>query len=172
MQRRGPPRDGAAHHATAALCQSWDVTYRERVLPPLPIFVLICLLAGSFGLILVPLSAVVAGLVAASLAVLAGLWQFLTSPVLEVEDGWFRAGTARIEGHFLGSVAVLDREGMRAAMGTGADVRAYTVYRDHTSGGVRVALEDPRDPAPYWLVSSRHPALLSDALARIGAVRH
>nr|NLD40394.1 DUF3093 domain-containing protein [Actinomycetales bacterium] len=143
------------------------MTFRERVFPPLPVFVLLCLLAGSFGLILVPLSTTVAALVGTTIAVLAGLVQYLTAPVLEVEDGWFRAGTARIEGHFLGEVEVLDRAGMRTAMGTGADLRAYTVYRDHTSTGIRVALVDERDPAPYWLVSSRNAPALAEALSGI-----
>ncbi|HHW84014.1 MAG TPA: DUF3093 domain-containing protein [Actinomycetales bacterium] len=141
--------------------------YHERVVPPPLIFVLICALAASFGLILVPLSPALATVVALTLGVLAGLVQYLTSPVIEVEDGWFRAGGAQIEGHFLGKVEVLDREGMRRTMGTDADTRAYTAYRDHTQRGVKVELVDPRDPAPYWLVSSRHPEDLAGALHAI-----
>ncbi|MDO5495178.1 MAG: DUF3093 domain-containing protein [bacterium] len=142
--------------------------FHERVLPPLPLFALYCALAGSFGLILVPLSAGVATVVAATLAALAGLFLYATSPVIEVEDGWLRAGGAQIEGRFLGELEVLDREEMRDAMGPGADLRAYTAYRDHTARGIRVRLVDPRDPAPYWLLSSRNPEELAEA---VGAIR-
>jgi hypothetical protein len=31
-------------------------------------------------------------------------------------------------------------------------------------GGVRVDVADPDDPTPYWLVSSRHPDKLAEAL--------
>jgi hypothetical protein len=32
-----------------------------------------------------------------------------------------------------------------------------------------VTVTDPADPAPYWLVSTRRPAELADALASAGA---
>lgn len=143
--------------------------YRERVLPPLPLQLLAAALAGSFGFILVPLSVGLAIAVALTLALLAGLVVYLSSPLVMVDGQWLQAGAARIEGHFLARVEVLDKAAVRAAMGTGADARAYTSHRDYAAGGVRVELLDPRDPAPYWLISSNQPAELAARLRDIAA---
>jgi hypothetical protein len=40
------------------------------------------------------------------------------------------------------------------------------VLRPWVDGVVRVALTDPADPAPYWLVSTRRPEVLAAALER------
>ncbi|HZK05841.1 MAG TPA: DUF3093 domain-containing protein [Actinomycetaceae bacterium] len=141
--------------------------YRERVSPPLPVLLLTGVLVGSFGLILVPLSGELAAAVGLTLAILTGLVQYLTSPIVEIDGEWFRAGTARIEGEYLGRVEVLDRTEVRKLMGTGADARAYVSHRDYAKGAVRVELRDPRDPAPYWLVSSGRAAELARALEAI-----
>ena len=36
---------------------------------------------------------------------------------------------------------------------------------------VRVEITDPADPAPYWLVSSRHPDALAGALSSLTGTR-
>jgi hypothetical protein len=45
------------------------------------------------------------------------------------------------------------------------DGRAYLCLRGWISPVVRVELDDPDDPTPYWLVSTRRPAQLVAALA-------
>ena len=62
----------------------------------------------------------------------------------------------------LGAVAALDAEETRRVAGPEADARAYLLLRPYLKRAVRVEITDPADPAPYWLVSSRHP----DELAR------
>ena len=59
----------------------------------------------------------------------------------------------------------LDEEAARRAFGVEADARAYLVLRPYVRGAVRVHVLDPDDPAPYWLVSSRRPERLAQALA-------
>ena len=78
----------------------------------------------------------------------------------------FRAGRARIPVALLGAPEALDAEAMRQARGPGLDARAYLCLRGWISAGVRVPVLDPRDPAPYWLVSSRRPEDLAEALRR------
>ena len=48
--------------------------------------------------------------------------------------------------------------------GVDADARAYLLLRPYLKRAVRVEITDPADPAPYWLVSTRH----ADALAGPG----
>ena len=81
-----------------------------------------------------------------------------------VADGWFRAGRARIEVLHLGSAEALDEEATRFVSGPGADARAFLVLRPYLKQAVKVEVLDPADPTPYWLVSSRHPQALADAL--------
>ncbi len=83
---------------------------------------------------------------------------------LVVGDGWFRAGRARIEIEHVGAAEALDADATRHVSGPGADARAFLVLRPYLKQSVKVAITDPADPAPYWLVSSRHPQALAGAL--------
>lgn len=86
--------------------------------------------------------------------------------LVSVEDGWFRAGRARVELRFVGEVVPLDRETTRLVAGRDADARAYLLLRPYRHRAVKVLLEDPEDPTPYWLVSTRRPDALAAALTR------
>ncbi|WP_370037890.1 DUF3093 domain-containing protein [Nocardioides sp.] len=86
--------------------------------------------------------------------------------VLSVQDGWFRAGRAKVEVRFVGEVEALDAERTRLVAGREADARAYLLLRPYRSKAVKVALRDPADPTPYWLVSTRRPERLAEALTR------
>lgn len=81
-----------------------------------------------------------------------------------VSDGWFQAGRARIETTYVGEVAALDAEQTRLAAGRDADVRAFLLLRPYLKRAVKVQITDPADPAPYWLVSTRHAERLASAL--------
>lgn len=84
-----------------------------------------------------------------------------------VADGVLHAGRARISGVHLGAAEALDQEQTRRTAGREADARAYLLLRPYLKRAVRVEINDPADPAPYWLVSSRHPDELAAALAGI-----
>jgi hypothetical protein len=99
-----------------------------------------------------------------ALALLAVLLLSYGSPHVSVRDGYFRAGRARIEAVHLGTVAALDAEETRRVAGPEADARAYLLLRPYLKRAVRVEITDPADPAPYWLVSSRHPDRLAQAV--------
>ncbi|HWJ07932.1 MAG TPA: DUF3093 domain-containing protein [Nocardioides sp.] len=83
---------------------------------------------------------------------------------LVVADGWFRAGRARIEVAHLGPAEALDEAATRFVSGPGADARAFLVLRPYLKQSVKVEVTDPADPAPYWLLSSRHPQALAGAI--------
>ena len=91
---------------------------------------------------------------------------FLTygAPRVDVEDGWLRAGRARIPGQYVGAAEALDPAETRRVAGPGADARAYLLLRPYLKRAVRVTIRDDRDPTPYWLVSSRDPEHLAYAI--------
>jgi hypothetical protein len=142
------------------------VSWQERLWPSVWLAPVVLFLAAGFGLVATPFGGAVAVPVAvlATLA-LAGMLLATTSTV-SVEDGVFRAGRARIPVDLLGDPEVLDAGAMRRARGPELDARAYLCLRGWIAAGVRVPVLDPRDPAPYWLVSSRRPDQLAEALRR------
>ena len=91
---------------------------------------------------------------------------------ISVHDGVLYAGDARIDLRFLETPEVLDAEQTRLAAGRDADVRAFILIRPYLKQSVRIPLNDPRDPAPHWLLACRRPgqlaAVLSTAIAHRG----
>ncbi|MGH3500816.1 MAG: DUF3093 domain-containing protein [Nocardioidaceae bacterium] len=105
---------------------------------------------------------VVAGLVTLVL-VIAALLRYGRMRVATGPSG-FRAGRACLPWEYVGTAEALDQEATRRTLGVEADARAYLVVRSYCGGAVKVWVNDKEDPAPYWLVSSRHPARLAGHL--------
>jgi Protein of unknown function (DUF3093) len=140
------------------------VEYAERLTVPLRWWVQGTMLVATLWLAVVvalpALAATAVTVVALGLLVL-GFMSYGAARVA-VEDGWFRAGRARIAMQHLGAVEALDAEATRRTAGVDADARAYLLLRPYLKRAVKVEITDPTDPAPYWLVSTRH----ADALVR------
>jgi hypothetical protein len=79
-------------------------------------------------------------------------------------DG-FSVGRALLPYGHVGPVEALDAAATSRLLGVEADARAYLVVRSYCGGSVKVMVDDPADPAPYWLVSTRHPEALAASLA-------
>lgn len=84
---------------------------------------------------------------------------------ITLRDGVLEAGRARIPVHLLAAPEALDAPAARRAAGQDADARAYLLIRPYLTQAVRVRIVDPADPAPYWLLSTRHPVALAEELA-------
>ena len=98
-----------------------------------------------------------------SAAVLGGFWRYGHARVT-VRDGVLSAGRARIAVQHVGAVQALDAEATHRLAGRDADARAYLLLRPYLRRAVRIAIDDPADPTPYWLVSTRRPTRLAAAL--------
>ncbi|MGC4805523.1 DUF3093 domain-containing protein [Micromonospora sp. DT233] len=96
-------------------------------------------------------------------ATLAGLW-WLGRIRVAVADGELRVDDARLPVRFVADAVALDAAGRREVLGVGADPLAFVVQRPWVSGAVQVVLDDPADPTPFWVVSTRHPVRLAAAL--------
>ncbi|MEQ6902040.1 DUF3093 domain-containing protein [Nocardioides sp. YIM 152588] len=143
------------------------VDYHERLGVPLRWWAQGTMLVASLWIAMIvaipdqPLPWVLTGL---ALALLAACLYWYGDARVEVRDGWFRAGRARIEVRHLGDVAALDAKETWRVAGPDADVRAFLLMRPYLRRAVRVQISDRADPTPYWLVSSRHPEALAGAL--------
>jgi DUF3093 family protein len=87
---------------------------------------------------------------------------------ISVHDGVLTAGRARIPLAHVGDVVPLDADDTRRLAGRDADARAYLLLRPYLRRAVRIRIDDPADPTPYWLVSTRRPERLAAALRRTG----
>jgi hypothetical protein len=87
------------------------------------------------------------------------------SATIMVDSGELIAGRARIDLTYLNGAIPLDKAAASHRAGPGADARAFLVVRPYIAGAVEITLNDPDDPVPYWLVSTRHPRQLASALS-------
>lgn len=165
----GPGGTGPA--GTSGWAEGQDgtvVAYEERLRPPWWLWLVVPASLAVLGIAYGSAYGTAAGLAVFFPPVLvayAALW--VTSPVVRVDDRVFRAGRARLPLAYAGPATALDATAARDARGRDADPRAFLVLRTWTTGrAVKVAVTDPEDPHPYWLVSTRRPERVVEALTR------
>jgi len=146
-----------------------SVDHHEKLSVPLRWWAQGTMLVATFWLAFAVATPATVAWPATAILLLAMTMLFLVygSPRVEVEDGWLRAGRARISGEFLAGAEPLDPSATRRVAGPEADARAYLLLRPYLKRSVRVTVRDERDPAPYWLVSSRRPEQLAAAVTAI-----
>jgi hypothetical protein len=76
----------------------------------------------------------------------------------------FQADDARLPVSAISDVLALDADGKREVLGVGGHPLAFVIQRPWIGGAVQVMLDDPADPTPFWVISSRHPVELATAL--------
>ena len=138
--------------------------YREKLWPNAWAFLVTALVIPASILVLMPIS-MLAGIITA--VVLYGgcvLLLVLASPVVRVQDGELIAGPATISTHLVGEAVSFEKSEATAERGTRLDARAWLLIRGWIDPVVRVPIIDATDPAPYWVISSRHPRELAAAI--------
>lgn len=138
--------------------------YRERLLPSISFFVALLLLIPAVALVMTPINPSIAWPMAVGLYLFAAVVFVVLSPVIEVRDGTLFAGRAQIPVSLLGGIEPLGAEALREAIGPSADARSFMLVRGWIHRGLRIAVNDPADPTPYWILTSRKPLNLAAAL--------
>ena len=140
--------------------------FRERLTVPFLWWLLAALLSLSAGLAVGWYLGLAWGLgIAAACLAAAAAFFVLAAVRISVDGEALQAGRARIEFGYLSGAVALDEAATARRAGTEADARAHLVLRPYVRRAVEVTLADPGDPAPYWLISSRRPDELAEALA-------
>lgn len=141
--------------------------YRERLSWPIWLWTLFILFDLSIAL---SFWAAFNDRVTYFIVLLLGIGTFLFSRssalVIEISDEYLQVGRARIERVLIGEIVTLDNLAMRLQRGPQLDPAAFLGIRFWTPTGVRIAIEDSRDPTPYWLISTKAPEKLREALLR------
>ncbi|WP_336651000.1 MULTISPECIES: DUF3093 domain-containing protein [unclassified Leucobacter] len=138
--------------------------YRERLLPGVGLYIALLLLVPAVALVLTPIDSTLALPVGIAAYLIVAVAVTLMCPLITVQGQRLTAGRAEIPVQQLGSIELLGSEGIRAAIGPGVDARSYLVVRGWIHRGVRIENIDPADPAPFWIITTRHPQKLAEAI--------
>lgn len=94
---------------------------------------------------------------------IAGLW-WLGRIKIAVSRTQLMVDDAHLPLEFIADVIPLDAEEKRLILGAGADPLAFIIQRPWISTAVQIMLNDPADPTPYWVISTRKPEQLAAVL--------
>lgn len=144
------------------------MTYREWVGPPPSWWAISVLFSLSWLIATFFYLGPLAGLIsfAASQALVTAYF-LLAAVRLELVGSELRVGRAVLDLAYVSAAEALDPDATTRRSGPDADARAHLVLRSHTRTAVELTLDDPADPVPYWLVSTRHPTRLADAVTAV-----
>lgn len=99
-----------------------------------------------------------------------GLWILVTLSKTKVSvevdssgERWLHAGSAVLPASVVSKSLVVPESAHRNALGRQLDPAAFLVTHSWVRTMVLLVLDDPDDPTPYWLVSTRKPEALLDA---------
>ncbi|MFD4368286.1 DUF3093 domain-containing protein [Rhodococcus sp. NPDC058521] len=85
--------------------------------------------------------------------------------VIDEKDGrHLRVGEAHLPVDVIARAAEVPASAKSAALGRQLDPAAFVQHRAWVKTMILVVLDDPDDPTPYWLVSTRRPAKLLAAI--------
>ena len=80
---------------------------------------------------------------------------FLMRSTITFDGKELRIDRAHIDMKYLGNAKILDSTAMRLLRTRDADPAAYLAIKFWIPNGLKIAVVDPRDPTPYWLITSK-----------------
>ena len=80
---------------------------------------------------------------------------FVMRSTITFDGKELRIDRAHIDIKYLGDAKILDSSAMRLLRTRDADPAAYLAIRFWIPTGLKIAVVDPRDPTPYWLITSK-----------------
>ncbi|GAA3772219.1 hypothetical protein GCM10022240_25360 [Microbacterium kribbense] len=142
------------------------IRYHERLTPSLWVIVSAAVVAPMAMMVFVPFDKTLAMAVGVLVAVGVVALLIGTAPRIEVRGGVLYAGRAHIGVDLLGEAQAYAGPQARFLRGPGLERAAWHLIRGGIDGVARVAVTDPDDPAPVWVISSRTPDRLVVAIRR------
>lgn len=138
--------------------------YTEWVLPNWTSFLPTLIIYPTLWLTFVPINVaagVWSGLIL-TVAVIASM--FAKSARISVTPEALAVKNAQIDRKFITAVESIDGEKAFFERGSGLDTRAWIHFQSSVKTLVKVSINDPEDPTPYWLFSSRNPEVIRRSL--------
>ncbi|MFV0429643.1 MAG: DUF3093 domain-containing protein [Arachnia sp.] len=145
------------------------MAYEERLRVPVVWWLLALAFVGTIAVVMAAylewwVAVVVGGLVGGGVLAVLGSYGGLA---IAVSDDDLRVGPNRLGAAYIGTVEALSGADAARALGPAADHRDFLRTRPYIEGLVKIQVDDPADPHPYWLISSRHPDRLGAAVTAI-----
>ena len=141
--------------------------FREVIRPPLWllafIYFMFLSLVIAFWAALGNFSALLAFII---LTIALGFIAVSAKGEVRVIDDELKIGKAHIAVKYIKDVQILDKNQMRLLRTRDADPAAYLAIKFWVATGVKITLDDERDPTPYWLVSCRKSKDFKNTLCR------
>lgn len=139
--------------------------YHEKLRAPLWVIAFLLFLMSSLSLAIWAAIGVGPFLMASLLELLiVAVYVRSTALEITVTKGWLLVGAAAIERAYIHEFEILDAESMRKARGVDFDPAAFLEIRYWVTTGIKMKVRDPKDPTPYWLVSSKRASELAKIL--------
>jgi hypothetical protein len=152
---------------------SSPIQYRERVLPRAASLWSVLLILPATYLTLLPFSDRIGdfggiGLgVLFTAVVLVSIW--FASPVIEVDADGFAVGDAVLPLSVIAGYEIVDEAKAFAERGSNLDPRAYVRFQLSVNTLIKLQIDDPADKTPYWLIATRNPQAIVEAIQSYAA---
>jgi hypothetical protein len=104
--------------------------------------------------------------IAAGLILVISSWGalFFLAPVIQVGSSNLTISRAKIPRNLLGKIEEISKDQIFSERGPNLNPAAFKVFQGTVKTAVKIAVNDPNDPTPYWIISTRKPAQLASAL--------
>lgn len=148
-------------------------TYTERLTPKPAVLIGAAVFGATLGLLGLAFSmgATLAAIIILGLSLPIALWAL--SPVVRVAKAGsgptgieLQCGRAHIDLAHLGNAEILSEEDLHDRIGLKSSGRDFVCFSPWVKTGVAIENIDETDPISTWVVCSRHPDRLSDALKK------
>ena len=140
------------------------IVYRERVRPNLGTFIAVATLLPAVTLVSEPFDYRIG--IAVGLVLVLSIWStlYFLAPVIQVGSSFLEVGRAKIPRNLLGNIEEIRKDKIFSERGPNLNPGAYKVFQGTVKTALKIAVNDPNDPTPYWIISTRKPAQLATLL--------
>jgi hypothetical protein len=140
--------------------------YKERVLPNFGTFAAVFALLPSIAIISEPFDIRIG--LAVGVVVVITIWTLLIvrAPTIELSQLELRVGRVGIFRNLIGEAEVISKDRIFLERGPNLDPGAHKVFQGSVKTAIKIAILDPEDPTPYWLISTRKPDKLAELLEK------
>ena len=134
-----------------------EVQYTEWVLPNWTSFLPILAIYPTLWLTFLPINVSAGAWSGVILSVVVAALMIAKSARVTIDVDELYVANARIERRFIVAADVVSADEGFAARGRDLDPGAWIHFQGSVKTLVRVWIQDPSDPTPYWLFSTRNP---------------
>lgn len=92
------------------------------------------------------------------------IWGLSSGKIGITQDQTICVGKAKISAQYINKAFIVQPEMKSAALGRQSDPLAYIYHKGWVKPMILLILDDPQDPTPYWIFSTRRPEALRKQL--------